>query len=515
LWHSVNSVDSFIEYQTVMAAGGISAGYLGGDCWPDLVYSSGAPRGVIIYKNNAGKSFTLAETIPGAGELGTLFTGAGIADLSGDYRHEIVLGNLTAGNVIILKPDDAGRYHAIAELPMSRNTFGMAFGQIEHGAFPSMYLGHWDYNGLPGTAPALWRNVGGSSLSVNDKQAGVAVSFGVNQAWQFTPSFADLDGDGYQDLLVASDFGSTSVFRNTGKGSFVDATDRSVITDENGMGSALGDFRNSGQLDWFVSAVYDPSQKAKGHWGVHGNRMYRNDSRPGVIRFTDVTDAAGVRDGLWGWGACAADFNNDGWLDILQVDGYGYLPRLGGMSSDIDAMLRSFGSLLLPFAGKSARLFMNRGDGTFDESAAAWRINLPMNGRGLACFDYDRDGDIDVAVLDHSRGIKFFENHTGVGPGRHMLSIRLVGNPPNTDALGAKVFVTADLNGDGEIGHNETQLRVAEANSNFNSQNPPDLFFGLGKAEAAVQIKIVWPDGGEQIFDNVAADQFLNYRQPQ
>jgi hypothetical protein len=109
-------------------------------------------------------------------------------------------------------------------------------------------------------------------------------------------------------------------------------------------------------------------------------------------------------------------------------------------------------------------------------------------------------------VFDHSNRPQFFENRSGSGAGRHFIGIRLVGAAPNTDAIGARVFVTAD------VGHGrgvQTQLRLAEANSNFNSQNLPDLGFGLGEAGAVSRIRVVWPGGGEFSCENVRVNQFL------
>ena len=112
----------------------------------------------------------------------------------------------------------------------------------------------------------------------------------------------------------------------------------------------------------------------------------------------------------------------------------------------------------------------------------------------------------DVVVLDHSTGLQFFENRSGSGAGRRFLDVRLVGRAPNTDAIGARVFVTADLgNGHGL----RTQLRLAEANSNFNSQNTPDLHFGLGHAVRADTVRVVWPGGAELACAAVAANRFV------
>jgi hypothetical protein len=336
-----------------------------------------------------------------------------------------------------------------------------------------------------------------------DARAGTATS-SLDQRFNFTPKFADFTGDGLTDLVVASDFATSAALRNAGSLStgpeFVVETDRAVVSDENGMGSALLDFDNDGRLDWFVTSVYDRRAPA-GNWGTSGNRLYRNASTASRIAFEDVTDQAGVRDGYWGWGACAADFDNNGFVDLFHVNGFGYIPY-----SDNDARAEYDARTRDAFQAKPSRLFVNSGDGSFHERASTWQIADTSEGRGLACFDHDRDGDVDIVVLDHSTGLQFFDNRSGSGPGRSFLDIRLIGAAPNTDAIGARAFVTAD------VGHGfgrQTQMRLAQANSNFNSQSTPNLHFGLGEAVRADTVRIVWPGGAELICSDVPVNAFI------
>ena len=384
---------------------------------------------------------------------------------------------------------------------MTRPTYGISAAPLDSDGFPYFYLGHWSGLGTAGTAPALWKN-DGEALYPWDAQAGTT-SNDLNQEFNFTPAFADFTGDGITDLVIASDFETSVTLRNTGSHSdgprFVDETDREVITDENGMGSALLDVDNDGNLEWFVTSIYDPTVP-RGQWGTTGNRLYRNASTAEKIAFEDITEAAGVRDGLWGWGACAADFNNDGFTDIFHVNGFGYFPFEEDTKTEYDTLTKDI------FQAKPSRLFINGGDGTFTDAAQDWHINAPSEGRGLACFDHDRDGDIDIVLLDHSTGLQFYENQSGSASGRAFLNIRLVGAAPNTDALGARVTVTADVGGG--FG-NQSQLRLSQANSNFNSQNPPDLHFGLGQAAEADSLRVVWPGGAELVCADVAANQFI------
>jgi hypothetical protein len=389
---------------------------------------------------------------------------------------------------------------------MARHTFGISFAPLDDSGRPYFYLAHWSAgSGNNGTSPALWRSTG---LAVQpwDIEADTTSAF-VDQQFNFTPKFADFTGDGDIDLVLASDFGTSQTLQHDGTADFAfeNVTNEEVITDENGMGSTLLDIDNDGRLEWFVTSVFDPDGLAEGNWGLTGNRLYRNTSTGGDLSFEDITDEAGVRDGYWGWGACAADFDNDGYIDIFHVNGFGHIPRDVADAADEVETKNRYDIITGYFQNKPPRLFMNNGDGTFDDEATAWTIE-PSEGRGVVCFDYDRDGDMDIVLLDHSTGLQFFENDIGHGAGHAFLNIRLVGETPNTDAIGARVHITANVTGDafGE----QTMLRLSEANSNFNSQNPPDLHFGLGEAGVA-SLRVVWPDGEELTCLTVPINQFL------
>ena len=486
--------------EVAMIAGGVSATYLDDDCWADIVFAGGdQATGIRTYRNMAGSWFKAVEWFDGLTDKS--YTGAASVDLNGDFRRELLFGNLFNDTVPVYAKRESGRYESIANLPMTRPTYGISAAPLDASGFPYFYLGHWSGLGTAGTAPALWKN-DGAALYPWDAQAGTTAN-DLNQEFNFTPAFADFTGDGLTDLVVASDFETSVTLHNAGSlsdgPSFVDQTNREVITDENGMGSALLDIDNDGNLEWFVTSIYDATIP-RGLWGRTGNRLYRNASTAEGIAFEDITEASGVRNGLWGWGACATDFNNDGFMDIFHVNGFGYFPFHEDTKTEYDNLTKDI------FQAKPSRLFINDGDGTFTEAAQAWRIDAPSEGRGLACFDHDRDGDIDIVLLDHSTGLQFFENQSGSAAGRAFLNIRLVGAVPNTDALGARVTVTADVGGGFGT---QSQLRLSQANSNYNSQNPPDLHFGLGEATAADSVRVTWPGGAELVCADVAANQFI------
>ncbi len=183
----------------------------------------------------------------------------------------------------------------------------------------------------------------------------------------FGCGFADLDGDGDPDIvLLGGENGELGLFENDGTGQF---TDRSVSAGDfqfdMGSGFAAGDYDADGDLDLFVSQIGLP------------NLLLRNN---GDWTFTDVAPAAGVdglgasKSGAWG------DFNSDGWLDL-------YVPN--------------YANLVVPNLPNF--LYVNNGDGTFTDVAAAQTVDDIGYGFQAAWFDYDRDGDVDL-YLSNDRG---------------------------------------------------------------------------------------------------------------
>jgi cytochrome c peroxidase len=499
--HGYSRESWYHAFDTALVAGGVSAGYLDDDCWPDLAYAGGDDGGLIFYRNRHdqdgfepydGLSETLREAI------GTAHTGVAIADLDGDYRRELVIGNLVKPVLPILSPTENGQFYQIASLPMTRPTFGVSFGMLTPDGYPSMYMGHWGVLATPSPSQAFMRNEGGARLVSHDVIAHTTSAY-IDQDMNFSPAFADFRNAGVQDLVIASDFNTSRTLVNNDS-VFDDVTERAVISDENGMGSAVGDYDNDGKLDWFVTSVRDhngiPNNRM---WGLTGNRLYRNVSTESELAFEDVTYAAGVDDGFWGWGACAADFNHDGFLDIFHVNGFGRIPD--GILLPEDEDMKTFTDSITKdrFQDKPSRLFINQRDGTFVNAATDWQIDMPSEGRGITCFDYDRDGDIDIALVDHSNatGIQFFENQIGHGLTHRFLNVRVVGAAPNTDALGARVTVVGVVS----IGAHalQSQLRVREANTNYNGQNLPDLHFGMGVAPVALSVTVEWPGDPEPL----------------
>ena len=422
-----------------------------------------------------------------AGDVGLdLFhrgSGPVFADIDGDGDLDLFIGAVAGDSHFVMR-NDGGAFTDVTEesgieltVP---NTMSATFDDYDQDGDLDLFLSHHSSLGQQDTE-TLWRNFGDGTFESYSIQSGIAGSLlGVDatgdndvlQDFTFTPNLSDIDGDGDRDLLMSADFGTSKVFMNNGDGTFTHATDRDVITDEAGMGGAVGDYDNDGDMDWFVSSIYNEEAD------LTGNRLYRNDGN-GV--FEDVTVAAGVEDGFWGWGSCFADFDNDGYLDLFHVNGW---------------------TGFLEFEDDPLRYFHSNGDGTFTERSADIGLTDTGQGRGIACFDADRDGDLEIAVINNSdRYLVYYRND--LDSTNHYLGVKLVSLSTNTAGIGAWIKLSTGLG---------SQVREVRAGSNYVSQNPSEVHFGLASATIA-DIEIRWPDGSVQTLQDVDADQFLTVMQ--
>ena len=465
-----------------MMAGGGAGGDVDGDGDVDLLVLRGDIGPARLFLNQGAGTFVEGAAAAGLAIEGGIPNGAAFADLNGDGALDLFVGGVSPDGLATTPPrlfynDGQGHFTektAFSLVTSVHDTWSAAFADYDRDGDLDIALAHW--NKVAGNTGHLWRNRGDGRFDDVDVAAGIAPVYAGGDK-SFTPHFADIDSDGYPDLLMAGDFGTSRVFRNLQNGKFADVTPP-AITDENGMGAAVGDYDNDGDLDWFVSSIWDPDgHQPDEFWGLSGNRLYRN---PGNGVFVDATEASGVRRGYWGWGSCFADFDNDGDLDLYHVNGMPFLASAQEFFQD------------------PARLFVANGDGTFTERSVELGLDDKAQGRGLVCTDFDRDGDVDVYVTNNNGPTKLYRNDGGNA--LHWLDVRLRGRGKNTSAVGARVYVT--------IG-STTQMRELSAGNNFLSSNPIEAHFGLGQATVVDELRIVWPDGTQEIRHAVAADQAL------
>lgn len=470
-------------------SGGIAAADYDGDGDVDLYLVGGNSAPNSLFEDRGDGTYRDVAAQVGL-DLTHWGSGPAFGDIDGDGDLDLFIGAVERDPVSLFENrlDEEGRFVDITAssgiVITARNTIGATFFDYDRDGFLDLFVTHWQNPYLRGDdTETVFRNNGDRTFTNRSFESGIAETLVEDDAdVSFSANFADIDSDGDSDLLMSSDFDDSQVFRNNDDGTFTNVTDTDVIIDQNGMGGAVGDFDNDGNIDWFVTSIYNLDVTSEPEDALRGNRFYRNTGN-GI--FEDVTVSSRTADGGWGWGACAADIDNDTRLDIVHVNG-------------------GRGTLDKDYRGDPIRFFYNTGPGriVFNERAEEVGLTDDGQGRGIACFDADRDGDIDIAVSNNDSDNVVFYRNTTVND-HHHLAIRLIGTGTNRHAVGAHVFVTAD---------GATQVRVLGAQNHYVSHGPLEVHFGLGPATAA-DVRVLWPDGTETQHDMVAADQFLDIEQ--
>jgi hypothetical protein len=286
----------------------------------------------------------------------------------------------------------------------------------------------------------------------------------------------DGNHDGWPDLLVANDTQPNKLYRNQHNGTFKDAaveTGLAFSTEGKaraGMGVDVADFDNSG-TPGVVITNFDNEMIG----------LYRMSGKS----FEDIAPQSGVaiasRNSL-GFGCAFLDVNLDGWLDFAVANGH------------IDETVRNIRGNV--GYAQPPELFLNRGKGSFREAAAevGGEFDQPKVGRGLACADFDRDGDLDLLLTTNNGPAYLYRNDQLSG--NRSIRFRLVGTKSNRDGIGATVQVFS-----GGL----TQSRLVKGGSSYLSQSELPVTFGLEKRDRIERMVIDWPSGRTEEFKNLAA----------
>ena len=478
-YEDVDYRDKLLDGRTL--GGGACAGDFDGDGWVDLYVIRGLSGPNRLYRNLGDGTFEDVAASAGVDLDASGCSGPIFADYDGDGLLDLFVGGVDGAPSTLFRNRGDGTFQdvtlASGLTPSRKNTLSAAFADYDRDGDLDVVLSHWEIRSpVVGSPELLWRNKGDGTFEDASDDAGLTDLYDGLYDYSFTPNFADVNGDGWPDLLLASDFETSRVLLNQQDGSFIEAT-TPVISDKNGMGASVADYDNDGDLDWFVTAIFRVGRHAETGEDprtLHGNRLYRNR---GDGTFEDVTSESGVRVGHWGWAGSFADFNNDGWLDIAHCNGWVGTPE---------------------YERDPSILFLSQGDGSFEEVAEASGFREEGQGRGLVCFDFDRDGDVDLFQANLNESGRLYRNDTVAD--HHHLQVRLAGRAPNTQAVGARIYAKAA---------GRTSLCELRCGSNYVSSDPVRAHFGLGSATLVDELRVVWPDGSETRLEAVVADQVL------
>ncbi|MFQ5638435.1 MAG: CRTAC1 family protein [bacterium] len=430
---------------------GCAAADYDGDGWVDLYVTNWGAN--VLYHNNGGGSFSDVTEAAGTGDTRWSSSAAfGDIDRDGDL-------DLYVSNYVKFDPD---RYPLTEEDGSDCLYKGVLSG-----------CGPWRYEG---EQDILYRNNGDGAFTDITEQAGLSATAGFRG---FGTVLVDLDLDGDLDLYVGCDVMPNLYFINSGDGTFARAdgnrggTLNALGRHESGMGVTTGDVNGDGYADIFSTNFADEK-----------NTVYANSG--GVLR--DISEEAGLaghRQEL-GWGTAIADFDNDGFQDILVVSGHIY-PQVEQLELPTESYKQTW------------RLYRGRGDGSFQEAGAkdGWETSRRFSSRGLAVGDYDNDGDLDILIVNHNDRPTLLRNNRG----GNYLTISLGGAGKNTQGIGARVAVKVA---------GRTLWRFANPNQGYQSSYDARLHFGLGEATEVDEIIVNWPGGAvDRIQGPVAGNRFL------
>ena len=479
-----------------------------GDDWLDLYLvqggelqpSSAAPPGNRLYRNLGNGRFADVTQSAGVGDAG-YGMGAACADFNGDGHQDLYVTNFGA-NVLYRNRGDGTFIDVTEQTGVGHASWGASAAFVDYdrdgdldlflvnyvnwspereltctsGAKERDYCQPENYNAS--ARDVLYRNEGDGRFTDVSREAGLWAAFGNGLG----VAVDDFNGDGWRDLYVTNDGTPNQLWINQGDGHFVDeallagAAVNMMGMAEAGMGAAAADVDADGDPDLFMT-----------HLRGETHTLYLNQGG----FFIDHTAGAGLAApvvAFTGFGTGIADFDHDGHLDIFVTNG---------------RVVQTLAPIVegKPFAEPN-QLFRGQGNGRFEEVSprGGTTVELVENGRAAAFADYDNDGDIDIAIVNNGGPAQLLRNVSG-NRGNWVV-FRLM-NSKDQSPLGAQVRIRSE---------GREQWRTTETAYSYCASNDSRVHFGLGVSGTVDEVRVIWPDGAEETFGSLPANQLHDLR---
>lgn len=431
---------------------GVAVGDYDNDGYPDL-YVMGYGR-AILYRNQGNGTFTDGTAKAGVGNEGQWGASAAFFDYNKDGHLDLVVANY-----IVWSPDN-----------------NLWCGEKRPG-----YRAYCHPDNYTGQRIRLYRSNGDGTFTDVSKESGV----GEPEAKGLGVVTVDANNDGWPDIFIANDTWPNFLFLNNRDGTFRDVSFSSGVAAsedgkyEAGMGTDAADVDGDGWFDFYVT-----------HLDFELNRLYRNNHDE---TWDDVTWPSGLGNKsilLSGVSMKFLDYDNDGWVDIMQANG---------------AMLDNIHMYHAEVSYAEPKLmFRNLGKGRFEKISELLGKDFmkPVVGRGLAVGDFDNDGDLDAAIVVRDDYPELLRNDGGNA--HNWLKVKLVGTKSNRDGNGARLKLVSE---------GGTQYEYAKGGMSYMSAHDLRIHFGLGKRTRIESLEITWPSGTVDKLTDVPVNQILTVRE--
>ena len=452
-----------------------------------------------LFRNDGKGGFVDVAAEVGLADLNVVGEGCSTGSYWADFDRDGDLDVLVTrwGNQVLLRNDGGKFVDVTAEAGLERwmNCNAATWFDFDRDGYPDLFLGGyyredidlWNLSSTRimqesfeyssnGGRNFLYRNLGNGRF-----EDATALIQGETKRWTFAVAAADFDGDGWQDLYLANDYGPEELWLNREGRAFELARDTGLeTTSKSGMAVALGDFMNRGELAIYVTNISQPRFLFQGN-NLRLNRMRDGGGLPNVASGPEVNCG-------WSWGAQFADLDGDGFQDLVVVNGFVSASRENDYWYNMSKIAGGFGGIFedalnwpafgeLSLSGyERTRVLLNRRGQSFREVGEDVGIRDVFDGRAIAVGDLDNDGAPDLVVANQNGPLLYYRNERSNE--HRWIGFDLRGTASNLEAYGAELLVRFGPH---------VQRRHVVSSSGFSGQSDRRVLVGLGEHEEVAE----------------------------